>query len=878
LPITAAIGEFSPGIDVQHELGLGVTDQSILTMPAQTGEKLAEYRRKRDFHKTLEPAGADEAAEQGCLYVMHKHAASHDHFDLRLQQGDVLKSWALPKGASLEPGEKRLAVEVEDHPLEYGGFEGIIPKGQYGGGTVMLWDAGSWSVAGKHDADHIDLELHGKKLEGRWTLVRTKGRGTGNQENRNWLMIKRSDEPTRKLQPDDQSVASGRTMDEIAADTSRVWMSKEAATERPPLPDASAITRAQAADLPVTMGPQLTTLVDKAPTGADWLHEIKFDGYRIMARLERGEVRLYTRNGKDWTARFPEIARRLSTLPVESAMIDGEVTVLDDQGATSFRKLQEALSAGDTEHLRYYCFDLPYLDGHDLTAAPLIERKQALVGVLEAAGVSKQDPVRYSEHIEGKGQAFYEQACELGLEGIVSKRADAPYRSRRERTWLKIKCSHQQEFVVGGFTRPGGSRTGFRSLLLGAFDGPDLRYEGRVGTGFSAQQLEDLHRQLKAMTVAEKPFADAVPDTKGVTWVEPRLVIEVEYTERTRDGRLRHPVFRGVRDDREPREVTVNQAQPQPLGSTAKSENAPGQVMIAGVRISHPDRILYPEQGVTKVDLARYYEDIADWVVPLIERRPLSLLRCPEGAESECFFQKHPSPSLTKGLPRVAIAEKDATRDYVYVESLAHLVTLVQAGTLELHPWGCHVEDIEHPDLMVFDLDPGPDVAWQRMIDTTRDLRDRLADLGLTSFLRTTGGKGLHVVVPLQPRADWDELKAFARAVAERHVADDPERLTSNMSKAKRQGRIFVDYLRNGRGATAIASYSARARPGAPVAVPVRWDELDASLRPDRYNVHNLQRRLRALKSDPWADFEAARTPLTTKMRELVGRSGEESR
>lgn len=840
-------------------------------MAAPTGEKLAEYRRKRDFRTTLEPTGADKAADQGCLYVMHKHAASHDHFDLRLQHGGVLKSWALPKGASLEPGQKRLAVEVEDHPLEYGGFEGIIPKGQYGGGTVMLWDAGSWSVTGKHDADQIDFELHGRKLAGRWTLVRTKGCGKGDKVNRSWLMIKRSDKPARKLQPDDHSVASGRTMDEIAADKSSVWISKEAIAQRPAVPDASTLTRARAADLPATIGPQLATLVDKAPTGGDWLHEIKLDGYRIIARLDGGEVRLHTRNGKDWTARFPKITQSLSSFPVHSALIDGEVTALNEHGAPSFRKLQESLSAGVTEHLRYYCFDLPYLEGHDLTASPLVERKQALLGVLEAAGVRDEDRVRYCEHIEGKGQAFYEQACGLGLEGIISKRANAPYRSRREKTWLKVKCTHHQEFVVGGFTRPGGSRKGFRSLLLGAFDDSTLRYMGRVGTGFSAQQLEDLHRQCNALTVPEKPFADAVPDIRpGVTWVEPRLVIEVEYTERTRDGRLRHPIFRGVRDDREPEEITVDKAMPQRISSAGKSEHEAGQVVVAGVRISNPDRILYPEQGVAKVDLARYYVDIADWVLPHIQRRPLSLLRCPEGRESECFFQKHPSASLTKGLPRIPITEKDGSRDYIYVETVAHLVTLVQAGTLELHPWGCHIEDIEHPDIMVFDLDPGPDVSWKHLIDATRDLRDRLDSLGLTSFLRTTGGKGLHVVVPLKPRADWDEVKAFAKAVADRHAGDDPERLTSNMSKAKRQGRIFVDYLRNGRGATAIASYSARARPGAPVAVPVRWDELDASLSPDRYNVRNLQRRLRALERDPWEGFDEARAPLTAKMRELV--------
>jgi bifunctional non-homologous end joining protein LigD len=839
-------------------------------MGARTGERLEEYRRKRDFRKTSEPAGAEDVAKQGRLYVMHKHAASHDHFDLRLQEGGVLKSWALPKGASLKPGEKRLAVEVEDHPLEYGAFEGIIPQGQYGGGTVMLWDTGTWTVAGKHTADQIDLELHGRKLEGRWTLVRTKARDKDDQASRNWLMIKRSDKPARELQPDDKSVISGRTMDEIAADKNRVW-SGEA-------PRARAIPGAHEAAFPAMIGPQLTTLVDKAPSGTDWLHEIKLDGYRIMARLEQGRVQLYTRNGLDWTARFPEIAQSLVALPVQSAFVDGEVTAMNRDGSTSFRKLQESLSAGATQHLRYYCFDLPYLDGYDLTASPLLERKKALAELLSAAGVGEASPVHYSEHIEGKGEAFYEQACKLGLEGIISKRADAPYRSRREKTWLKVKCTHHQELLVGGFTPPGGSRTGFGSLLLGVHDGPKLRYAGRVGAGFSAEQLKDLHRRLRGMTVKERPFADKVPGSTGVTWVEPRLVIEVEYTERTRDGRLRHPVFRGVRDDRDPNEITMEKTMHLSDASSAGKVSSQGprkkksqQVIVAGVRISHPDRILYPEQGVTKADMARYYESIADWMIPLMERRPLSLVRCPEGTESECFFQKHPSPSLTKGLPRIPIAEKDGEREYVYVESTAHLVTLVQAGTLEIHPWGCHIDDIEHPDLMVFDLDPGPDVAWTEMIRAIRELRDRLDDLGLHSFLRTTGGKGLHVVVPLKPRADWDEVKAFAKAVAERHASDDPERLTSNMSKAKRQGRIFIDYLRNGRGATAIASYSTRARSGAPVAVPIRWDELDGDLRPDQYNVHNVQRRLQALERDPWEHFDEARIPLSAKMRELVG-------
>lgn len=831
-------------------------------MTTQTGEKLEEYRRKRDFRKTLEPAGADKAVDQGCLYVMHHHAASRDHYDLRLQHGGVLKSWALPKGASLAPGEKRLAIQVEDHPLEYGGFEGIIPEGEYGGGTVMLWDAGTWSVAGKHDDDHIDLELHGKKLEGRWTLVRTKMRDKGDKADRNWLLIKRSDKPARKLDPDDRSVATGRTMEEIAADENRVWRGDDPIVDPRALPRADTILGARAADMPAVVAPQLATLVDEAPKGEQWLHEIKFDGYRILARLDHGRVVLHTRKAQDWTARFPELARSLATLPVESAILDGEVTALERNGAPSFRKLQESLSTGNTRHLRYFCFDLLYLDGYDLTAAPLCERKRALFELLRAVGVGDDGPVAYSEHVEGKGQAFYEHACRLGLEGIISKRVDAPYTSRRDKSWLKVKCNIHREFVVGGFTPASRNRVGFRSLLLGAYEGSKLRYAGRVGTGFSARQLEELHERLKALEIDEKPFVDEVPDiASGVTWVEPSVVVEVEFAERTRDGRLRHPAFRGVRDDLEPTEVHMD----EPV-SMNKIGKKPSPVVVAGVRLSHPDRILYPDQGITKAEMARYYESIADWILPQLSRRPLSLVRCPDGTNSECFYQKHPSPSLTKGLPRIPIQEKTEKRDYVYVETISHVVRLVQAGTLEIHPWGCHVEDIEHPDLLIFDLDPGPDVEWSFVVQTTRDLRDRLADLGLTGFLRTTGGKGLHVVIPLEPRAGWDEIKAFAKAVAERHAGDDPKRLTSNMSKAKRQGRVFIDYLRNGRGATAIASYSTRARPRATVAVPLRWDEIDDDLRSDHYDVHSVPKRLRALDGDPWAGFDAVRTPLPERL------------
>ncbi len=837
----------------------------------QPAERLKEYRRKRDFTKTLEPSGADAAVDAGCLYVMHRHAASHDHFDLRLEENGVLRSWALPRGASLEPGERRLAVEVEDHPLEYGGFEGVIPAGEYGGGTVMLWDAGRWKVNGKNKEGHLDFILDGQKLKGAWTLVRTRGRKGGRaKEGRSWLMIKRSDPGRPPLAPEDGSVASGRSMDEIARDHDRVWLAGEAVDAG--RVHAEDIAGARRKPMPLKLEPQLATSVEHAPEGREWIHEIKFDGYRVIARIDDGKVSLFTRNGHDWTHRFPEVARSIAALPVKRAIIDGEVVAISNDGYSSFRRLQEALSSTKTASLVYQAFDLPYLDDRDLAGAPLLERKHALSTLVHAAGDSR---VRYSDHIEGQGAAFFEQACQLGLEGIISKRRDAPYRSGRNRQWLKVKCTFHEEFVVGGFTPPGGARTGFGSLLLGAWENDAFRYAGRVGTGFSARQIDELHDRLRELDVKAKPFADDVPDARGARWVEPVLVIEVEFTERTRDGRLRHPVFRGVREDRNAREITLNRKadmREEPVAKTPPRARVktPG-ASVAGVRITHPDRIMYPELGITKLDIARYYEDIETWVMPGLMNRPLSLLRCPEGWNTECFFQKHPRSAIAKDVPRVLIAESKGPREYAYVQSLRDIAALVQAGVLEFHPWGCHVSDVEKPDLMVFDLDPAPDVPWREMLRVADELRERLASLDLASFLRTTGGKGLHLVVPLKPKADWDEVKSFAQAIAKQHASDDPKHITANLSKTKRRGRIFIDYLRNGRGATAIASYSLRARENAPVAVPLRWDELGEGLRPDHYNIDNLRRRLGALRDDPWKEFDAARRLIGAKARKAAG-------
>jgi len=831
---------------------------------------LNEYRRKRDLRRSREPPGAAPALQAGHLYVMHKHAARREHFDLRIEQNGVLRSWALPKGPALESGEKRLAIEVEDHPLEYGAFEGTIPRGEYGGGTVMLWDVGVWQPDGRNDDEQIDFLLTGTKLRGAWTLVRMRHWDV-HGKNKQWLLIKRSGHTQRALHPDDLSVATGRSMAEIAAGRD----GHEGGAQRPAPPVASGLPGARPANAPDTLSPQLATAVERAPAGKTWLHEIKFDGYRILARIHDGRVRLITRNGHDWTTRLRALAKSLQTLPVQDAVLDGELVALSASGVSSFRELQEALSSNETAQLVYEAFDLLHLDGYDVRAVPLIERKRALAQLFQAAGYEPDGAVRYSDHIQGRGSEFFEQACGLGLEGIISKRADAAYRSGRGALWLKLKCTRHAEFVVGGYTPPAGARSGFGALLLGAPKDGGLQYAGRLGTGFSSRQLGDLHAQLKRQEIATPPFApsSSLPRLRGVHWVQPKMVVEVEYLERTRDGLLRQPSFLGVREDLEPQQADsadgiLEEAAPARAPRSVRHAGT-GAVEVAGTELTHPERILYPELGLTKLALSRYYEAIHEWVLPYLARRPLVLLRCPAGREA-CFYQKHLAKTQARSVPRIAIPEGGKARDYAYVGSLADILALVQHDVLELHAWGCRVDDVEHPDLLVFDLDPGAGVAWGDTLRTARELRDRLHELGLTAFPRTTGGKGLHLVVPLRPRSDWETAKAFARQVVERHARDEPHLLTTNMILSKRRGRIYLDYLRNTRGSTAIACYSARARPRAPVAVPLRWDELSPAVRSDHYTVVTLPRRLGALKADPWEGFFEAAVPLTEALLKRV--------
>jgi len=899
---------------------------------------LREYQRKRDFQKTPEPAGKAKSSASARQFVIQKHVASHLHYDFRLELDGVLKSWAVPKGPSLDPHKKSLAVQVEDHPIDYAGFEGTIPQGQYGGGTVMVWDNGTWEPDGDPakslQKGRLNFSLEGEKLHGEWSLVRMAGRAGEN--GKNWLLIKRTDDAARdesefRVQDEDRSVLSGRSMDQIARAADAVWQPKARGNGRAKsaakpktkrtssqgkaeLPKLSGVQRAT---LPADFTPHLATLVDKIPKGDDWLHELKFDGYRILAFIRAGRVQLKTRTGQDWTQRFSDVAEALKQLPLREALIDGEIVALDEHGGTSFQSLQRAMEEGRGSSLVYYAFDIPFAEGNSLLRTPLIERKELLSRIVLANNSDNTGTVRYSDFVRGQGEDVLKQACEAGAEGIVSKQADSVYEQRRTRTWVKTKCLQRQEFVIGGFTKPGGARTGFGALLLGYFEpaitNPKRQrgtspsqsladasgyhsdrfiYCGKVGTGFSQATLRQLHSRMKQHQVDSCSFDEPPPpaDRRGVTWVEPVLVAEIEFLEWTDDGYLRHPSFQGLREDKPARDIGRERAahvESKPAKSTphrkqpamnVKATAAPkaakarpanddaSDAVVAGVTLSHPGRLVYPEQGVTKLELARYYEAVAEHILPHVAGRPLTLVRCPQGRQSKCFYQKHVTDAMPDAIHGVPIREKNETTQYVSIDDVEGLISLVQMGILEIHPWGAKADDPEKADRLVFDLDPGEGVDWQTVVDAAVEVRDFLADLGLESFARTTGGKGLHVVVPIARKHDWDTIKRFSQSVALAMEKSHPERYVTNMAKAKRRGKIFLDYLRNQRGATAVASFSTRARPGAPVATPIRWNELSADVTADAFNVRNLPQRLSRMKKDPWEGFFTLKQNVTATM------------
>jgi bifunctional non-homologous end joining protein LigD len=872
---------------------------------------LQKYNRKRHFTKTPEPVGKRQPSAGGNQFVVQKHAASRLHYDFRLELDGALKSWAIPKGPSLNPKVKALAVQVEDHPLDYAGFEGVIPKGQYGGGTVMVWDHGTWESEGNAARDlrrgKLKFRLMGEKLRGGWSLVRMGGKA--GEDGKNWLLIKQQDSDalsagkTEPLARRPRSVLSNRTLEEIAADADRVWSSngKAAGTGRQRARGvkstkvrravgrrvakfAGSLAGARSAPQPDELHPQLATLSAEVPQGDRWLHELKFDGYRILAFFTDGKVRLVTRQGNDWSARFGPIVDALKELPISNGILDGEIVSLDEQGVPDFQQLQNSLKRGSDNSLVYYLFDVPHLEQFDLTDVPLVDRKELVLRLVRSITPEDSGPVRYSDHIRGQGEQIWQHACRGALEGIVSKLADGRYKQSRSTSWLKVKCLKRQEFVIGGFTKPSGARTDFGALLLGYYDGNDLRYCGRVGTGFTHESLRQVKAELRRRTVEAAPFINpprGAPN-RHVTWVRPELVCEVEFSQWTRDGILRHPSFQGLREDKDPQQVTREvprriseirdadgMTKKSKLSSRTKSPKRTASadaLEVAGMQITNPDRVVYPEQRLTKLQLAGYYETIAEWILPHVAERPLTLVRCPTGRTGQCFYQKHLGDAAPMEVGGVMIREKNSRNKYIVIRDLKGLIALVQIGVLEIHPWPARADNVERPDRLVFDLDPGEGVPWNRVVRAARDVRDFLAEVGLVSFLRTSEGKGLHVVAPLVRRNSWDELKSFAKGVAEKVTTASPDRYVATMSKTRRVGKVFIDYLRNQRGATAIASYSTRARVRAPVATPLDWSELSGRTKPDMYRVENLPKRIASKKVDPWDGFFDIRQSLTRPM------------
>jgi bifunctional non-homologous end joining protein LigD len=801
---------------------------------AAAADSLDTYRRKRRFDETPEPRGR-RARGAGRLYTVQKHAARRLHYDFRLELDGVLKSWAVTRGPSLDPAQKRLAVRTEDHPVDYATFEGIIPKGHYGAGTVMLWDRGGWEPIGDpHEGlakGKLVFRLFGERLKGRWALVRFKGQKKGDREN--WLLIKEVDEEVDRerdiLLEHDESVASGRDLDAIAtAQPPRAAKRQARARSSKAKPKTSAKTgtkSGRARKPPGFVKPELATLVDAPPAGEGWLFEMKFDGYRVQVAAAGDRARLYTRNGHDWTAHFPAIATAAAALDLDGALIDGEVVVIDREGRSDFGRLQRALKGqegGDGGALSYFAFDLLAEGGKDLRKLPLVERKERLRHLLGRQG--RAGPIFFTDHVEGGGERMLRELCRRRFEGVIAKRADAPYRAGRGRGWLKIKCGHEQEFVIAGWS-PSTRDRPFASLLLAVRENGGLRYAGRVGSGFDNATLDELGRRLARLRRDTPAVTGEIPAPvrRDARWVRPSLVAEVAFAGFTRDGLVRQGRSIGLREDKPAR--AVMREMPETVEEAVMAKDADD--VVAGVKLSHPDKVLYSEQGITKRDLAGYFQAVSKAMLPEIENRLVSLVRCPDGRDGQCFFQRHAGAGLPAVFRRVEVAESGGKREaYLLLSGVEGLVSAAQVGVLEIHVWGATADDIERPNRLVFDLDPGDGVDFAEIKRAAGDMRGTLEALGLDSVPMLTGGKGIHVVVPIARRHEWPVVKAFCRAVAERLAEASPDRFVATMAKAKRRGRIFIDYLRNDRSATAIAPYSPRARPGAPVAWPVEWADL----------------------------------------------------
>ena len=877
--------------------------------------KLSTYQGKRDFKKTTEPSGTVAVRPSKRLrFVIQKHDATRLHYDLRLELDGVFKSWAVTRGPSLDPADKRLAVEVEDHPLDYGDFEGTIPKGEYGGGTVMLWDRGYWEPEGDLlperalEKGDLKFSLDGDRLKGSFVLVRMKKDRDGGKRT-NWLLIKHHDDAAVEgqggaiLQRKTKSVASGRAMSSIASGKGRkpkpfmltepavpadaVWDSSEglaaesrkdktknAAAHHLPKTEPSALT---------FIPPQLCRSEDRPPSGKGWLHEIKFDGYRVQMRIDSGVVRLLTRKGLDWTKRFQQIAADAGELP--DAIIDGEVCALDENGAPDFASLQAALSEGKTEDLVFFAFDLLFEAGEDLRGLNLKERKSRLETLLKEAASSER--LRYVDHFETGGDAVLRSACRLSLEGIVSKKVDAPYQSGRSDSWVKSKCRAGHEVVIGGYTTNGNM---FRSLLAGVYRNAHFVYVGRIGTGFGVGKAGMLMEKLEPLQRSRSPFSGigAPKKTAEIHWVKPELVAEIQFAGWTADGQVRQGAFKGLREDKPAEEVTTERPsspdhetpEPEVPTRTAPRQSTPAtssrkgaKAEVMGVLISHPDKALWSDTDppVTKEDLARYFEAVGPWLIDHVRGRPCSIVRAPDGIDHQQFFQRHAMPGTSNLLELVKVSGD--RKPYLQIDRVEGLAALAQAGALELHPWNCLPDKPETPGRLVFDLDPGPEVDFDTVVEAANDLRRRLAALGLVGFCKTTGGKGLHVVVPLKAAGrgkapEWDEAKDFARRVCEQMTEEQPDLYLIKMAKKLRNGRIFLDYLRNDRMATAVAPLSPRARPGATVSMPLTWAQVKSGLDPMCFTVRTVPALLE--KTDAWKDYASSARPLAAAIRKLT--------
>ena len=803
---------------------------------------LRDYASKRRFNQTPEPSGGDNPKRSHRpIFVVQLHHASSRHYDFRLEMDGVLKSWAVPKGPSLRTGEKRLAIEVEDHPLDYASFEGDIPKGNYGAGHVDIFDHGHWACDGDPlvslAAGKIDFTLTGKKLRGGWKLVRTAMRA----RQRQWLLIKRDDEQAADREADDLVAAATKPVRKKKA-AKTFGSSSGRAAEARWKKRASELDGVNAGT-PVGFEPQLAILRSAPPAGEQWLHEIKWDGYRLMVDLVDGKASLRSRGGLDWTETFLEVAAAVESLSVRNASLDGELVVLDSDGRSDFSELQRVIEGSSKASLHYLVFDLASLAGVDLRGAPLDQRKQLLKDLL----ATHDGLLAFSDHIEGHGADFFAETGRQGIEGVVSKRSDSRYRAGRSTDWIKVKHEQADEFVVVGFTAPKGARTGFGSLLLATREHGAWRYVGRVGTGFDDRLLNTLHQRL--LKLERKQGSIALPgqvpfSARSVHWVKPQVVVEVAFRGWAKEGLLRQASFKRLRADK------------------SLHEMGPPETAEKIMQISHPDRRMFADCDFTKGDVAHYYRKVARWLLPELSDRPLSLLRCPDGSQNDCFFQKHHADSFGPTVHPVALKQNSGTESYLYIDSVDGLLGLVQMNTIELHPWGAKVDKPESPDRLIFDLDPGPGVTWKQVIAAARDVRDKLKLADLQSFVRLSGGKGLHVVVPITRGPSWDEVHAFCEAFAQTMAHRSPETYVASMSKAVRKRRIFIDWLRNARGATSVASWSLRARAGAPVAVPLRWEDLGRIGKPDAFDLSGALQRASRLRVCPWKGFAELRQSL----------------